>query len=126
MLLGEGREHAADLLIGEQRHAHAQHARLAARDPPHTVDRLLAVGEQAASAVEQLGAGLGELDASARSHQELHAERPLETGDRLGERRLADEQPQGRAAEVELLRDRYEIAQLSEFGVLRPLVADEQ
>jgi hypothetical protein len=56
----------------------------------------------------------------------LHAERPLETGDRLGERRLADEQPQGRAAEVELLRDRYEIAQLSEFGVLRPLVADEQ
>jgi hypothetical protein len=62
----------------------------------------------------------------ARSRQELRAERALETGDRLRERWLADEQPRGRAAEVELLRDRDEIAELPELGILRLRVADEQ
>ena len=57
-------------------------------------------------------AGPGQLDAPAPD-EELHAQLTLQALDLEAERRLGDAQPLGRPAEVQLLGDGHEVAQLS-------------
>ena len=56
-----------------------------------------------------------ELDAPARPDQQREPELVLERADLLAQRRLGDVQALGGAAEVQLLRDRDEVAKLAQF-----------
>jgi hypothetical protein len=79
--------------------------------------RLHGVGNglaDAAAPLEQDAAGLGELDAAATNEQ-LHPELSLEGEDLLAERRPADLEALGGPAEVQLLGDGDEVAQLSKL-----------
>lgn len=49
------------------------------------------------------------------AHEQLDAERALETTNLTTERRLRDEQARGRTSEVQLLRDSDEQVQLSQL-----------
>ena len=94
--------------------------RLASSPPTDCVvgDRLVEVGEQPARAVEQRAAGHRQLDAVRRAAQQLAADEPLERADLAAERRLGEVQPRRRAAEVELLGDRDERAQVPELDAV--------
>jgi hypothetical protein len=101
-------------MLGEERNPEPQHARLAAPDAAHPLDRLVLVGEQPPGLAEQLAAGLGELHAAPRPNEQLHVERPLEPRDRLRECRLADVQARRRPPEVQLLGHSHEVAKVPE------------
>ncbi|OCB46953.1 hypothetical protein A5721_12415 [Mycobacterium vulneris] len=62
---------------------------------------------------QQRGAGRGEGDGASVPVEQLHLEVALERLDLLRERRAGDPQTLGRAAEVQLLGDGDEIAQLA-------------
>jgi hypothetical protein len=78
-------------------------------------------GEDRARACEQHLAGGRKLDAARRAVQERHAELGLEPPDLLRERRLGDVQALGGAAEVALLGDRDERAEMPELHVRNAL-----
>lgn len=64
----------------------------------------------------QVGAtGRGEFDAAGRARQQRYAELALELTDLLGQWRLGDVQPVGGPAEVQLLADRDEVAQMTQL-----------
>ena len=72
-------------------------------------------GQDLAAALEQHLAGGRELDAARGPVQQRLAELGLEAADLLRERRLRDVQALGGAAEVPLLGDGDEVAQVSEL-----------
>jgi hypothetical protein len=65
--------------------------------------------------VEEYPPGLGELDTSPVTGEELNADGALELLDLLGETRLSDVEPFRRSAEMELLGDGDEIPELTEL-----------
>ena len=83
VLILERLQRRGDGRLGEQRDAHPDQADLAAPDRARRGDGVLEVGKQAAAAVQQFRAGLGELDAAPGPVQELHAEFSLEPRDGL-------------------------------------------
>ena len=72
-------------------------------------------GEDLAGALEQHLAGGSELDAAGGAVEQRLAELGLEAADLLRERRLRDVQPRSGAAEVPLLGDGDEVAQVPEL-----------
>jgi hypothetical protein len=68
--------------------------------------------QRLAALVEQDLARLGEADLPARACQQSHPHPPLQLLDRAGQRRLRDAKAGRGAAEVQLLRDRDEVAKL--------------
>ena len=85
---------------------------LAARRAARVLDRGVDRGEDLAAALEQHLAGGRELDAARGAVEQRLAELGLEAADLLRERRLRDVQPRGGAAEVPLLGDGDEVAQV--------------
>ena len=73
------------------------------------------LGDRAAGAREQRRARGRQLHPPRRAHEQHGAEIALELADRARERRLRHVQPRGGAAEVQLLGDRHEVAQLAEL-----------
>jgi hypothetical protein len=65
--------------------------------------------------LQQLKAGVGELDAPAGPLEELDAEHPFQPGDRLRQAGLADEQAGRRPPEMQFFGHAYEMAELPEF-----------
>ena len=65
--------------------------------------------QQLTRVVEEPLAAHGEGDMPAVAHEQRAAELALELADLLGERRLADVEPRGGAAEVQLVGDRDEV-----------------
>ena len=97
--------------------ADGEPAVLAARRAARVLDRGVDRGEDLAAALEQHLAGGRELDAARRAVAAGAPELGLEAADLLGERRLRDVQPLRGAAEVPLLGDGDEVAQLSQLHV---------
>jgi enamine deaminase RidA (YjgF/YER057c/UK114 family) len=60
--------------------------------------------------------GVRQLHLATRANEEVGAELGLELPDRDAQRRLCHVQADGRAAEVELLRDRHEVPQMAKLG----------
>ena len=96
-------------------------AGLAGADPARGVERALEPGEHPADVAEQHLARRRERDAPARAREERRADGGLQLADRVAERRLGHVQPLRRAAEVELLRDGDEVAEVVELHA-RPLI----
>ena len=92
-----------------------QSAGLAGVDPPRGGDRAVELAEQLTGVAQERLAGRGQLDPSARAGQQRAAELLLELAYLLAQRRLGDVQAGGGAAEMQLLCDRDEIAQLAKF-----------
>ena len=108
--LGERREQARDA-VGQL-----------APDRLRGRDRLVDVGEDPPGALEQRVAGERELHAVRRAPQQLAAQPALQRAYLAAQRRLGDEEPLGRAPEVQLLGDGDEgaqVAQLDRLGRLR-------
>ena len=84
-------------------------------------DGLVDVAQELARPVEERLAGERQLDLVGRAPQQLGAHQLLEGADLTAERGLRDVQPVGRAAEVELLGDRDERAQMSQLDCVRGL-----
>jgi hypothetical protein len=115
-LLAEGEDRGGDLRRQRRGagHADAQLAGFAALGAPGLFDRLVHLGED--------GAGFGQeaRPASVSSTRRLsrrnrHVHLALELADLLAQWRLRHAQPLGRAAEVQLVGDGDEIAQMAEF-----------
>ena len=81
-------------------------------DPRHHALELLDALDHATRLLEQQRTGWCELHAAGRAHQQLDAERRLERLDALAQRRLRDVQPRRGAAEMQLLGDGHEVAQV--------------
>jgi hypothetical protein len=95
--------------------ADAKAADLAFADPPSRGDRAVELGQDRAGVAQERRAGRGELNAPARPLQQEHAQLVLEPAQLLAQRGLGQMQPRGRAAEVQLLRDRDEVLQLAQL-----------
>ena len=95
--------------------ADGEAAVLAAGGTAGVLERGVDGGEDLAAAFEQHLAGGRELDAAGRPVQQRLAEFGLEAADLLREGWLGDVQPRGGAAEVALLGDGDEVAQVSEL-----------
>ena len=101
--------------VGERLpHAHAAADELAADRLRHR-DGLVDAAQDAARAVEQRLAGQRQLDAVRGAPEELDADELLERPDLAAQRRLREVQLLGGAAEVELLGDGHERAQVPEL-----------
>ena len=88
---------------------------LAARRAARVLDRRRRPRQDLRPALEQHLAGGRELDAARGAVQQRLPELGLEAADLLRERRLRDVQPRGGAAEVALLGDGDEVAQVPEL-----------
>src|SRR5215204_1978587 len=84
--------------------------------------RDVGLAEHPARLVEHGGAGGGQRDAPLSAVEQLHAELLLELAHLLAHRGLGDVEPFGRAAEMELLRDGYEVPQVSRLHYGFPFV----
>jgi hypothetical protein len=121
-----------DVDVGEARAPDAQHARQDVevgrgdepdREPPdfaasralrHAL-RTLRLRQDLAGVSEERTARGRQLDAALRPVEEHDSELLLELADLLAQRRLRDPHPRGRAAEVQLLRDGDEVAEVAEL-----------
>ncbi len=92
-----------------------QQARLAGVDPPRGGHGDVELGQHRPGVAQERLAGRGQLDAAAGAGQQADAELLLQAGDLLAERGLGDVQAGGGAAEVKLLGDGDEVAQLAKF-----------
>src|SRR5262249_15261048 len=97
---------------GAPAEADPQLSDLPRRGTLRVVPRSVKLGQSSAGTVEKRAAGLGEPDLARCPKQELGPELLLELSDRRAQRRLGHVQAIGGAAEVELLRDRDEVAQM--------------
>ena len=95
--------------------ADRQPADLAALHAPRLARRVLDRVEDLARAHEERRAGRGQLDLALVAQQQLRADLLLERADLLAQRRLGHVQALGRAAEVQLLGDGDEVAQVAEL-----------
>ncbi len=66
------------------------------------------------SAVEQVGARLGEVDAAPVPDQQRNTQLVLQTGQLRGQRRLGEVQPNGRTGHRPLLGDHHEVTELAQ------------
>jgi hypothetical protein len=98
--------------------AHAQPSELAGRGAPCVRFGAHELGQRPARAVEERLTGVREPDLPSRARQQIRSELLLQLADRDAERRLRHVQALGGAAEVELLRDRDEIAQVAKLDHL--------
>ncbi len=114
MIGGEPLRERGDGAGGEVRgDADPERAGLAGADAGHRALEPLDPLDDRPRLVEQHGPGGRQLDPARRPHEQLHAERRLERLDPLAERRLGDVQPLGGAAEVQLLGDGDEVAEVA-------------
>jgi hypothetical protein len=74
-------------------------------------------GERKRRLVEQRSARGGELDPSARAHEQRRTEGVLELADLTAQRRLRDVQARGGAAEMEFLSDGQEVAERARLEI---------
>ena len=86
---------------------------LARRRHLRRLDRPVDPLQDHAHLLVERAAGVGDRHAPLRAVEELHPELGLEARDLLAQGRLDDVQPLRRAPEVELLRDRDEVAQVA-------------
>lgn len=77
--------------------------------------RCLGVVQHTSSLGQQRGSGIGERDAPLAAVEEPHTELVLELSNLLADCRLGDVPPLGGTPEVQLVRDRNEIPEVSEF-----------
>ena len=103
------------LYIARADEADRQPADLAALDAPRLARRVLDGVEDLARAHEERRPGRGQLDLALVAQQQLRADLLLELADLLAQRRLGHVQALRRAAEVQLLGDGDEVAQVSEL-----------
>src|SRR5438067_1298595 len=66
---------------------------------------------------EKASTHLSELSTTGRSGKQLHAQIALQIDDRLAQRRLCNVQTLGRAAVMQLISKRYEVAEVVQFQV---------
>ena len=97
-----------------RREAESQRAGRAAVDPPGHVAGALDEREQPVGLVEEGAPGLGQRDPAVVALEQGHPDRALELLDLPAQRRLRHVEPLGRAAEVQLLGDGDEGADLVE------------
>ena len=90
-------------------------ADLAALDAPRLARRVLDGVEDLARAHEERRPGRGQLDLALVAQQQRRADLLLELADLLAQRRLGHVQALRRAAEVQLLGDGDEVAQVAEL-----------
>ena len=95
--------------------ADRQPADQALLDPLRLVPGLVDGGEDLAGPVEVRRPGIGQVDPPGGTAQQRHPQLGLELTDLLGQRRLGHVQPLGGPAEVPLLGDGDEVAQVTEF-----------
>ncbi len=88
---------------------------LAAPDPRCLLDVRTDLAQEVPAPLEERLARGRQRDAARRADEERASDQLLELADLLGERRLGHVQAAGRAAEVELLRDGDEVAQVPEL-----------
>ena len=88
---------------------------LAALHPPRLARGVLDGVEDLARAHEERRAGRGQLDLALVAQQQRRADLLLELADLLAQRRLGHVQALRRAAEVQLLGDGDEVAQVAEL-----------
>jgi hypothetical protein len=120
---GEPRRELGDRAGGHVRgDAQPEGAGLAGADPRHDALELLDALDDATRLVEQQRAGGRQLDAPRGADEQLDAQRGLERLDALAERRLRDVQARGGAAEVQLLGDGDEVAQVAQQVHRRPIM----
>jgi hypothetical protein len=75
----------------------------------------LRLRERAPCLDEKQASGVGQIDMPTGSVQEPNAQLLFEAADLLAQRRLGDTELRGRASEVQRVRDRHEVAKVSEF-----------
>src|SRR3954468_18589342 len=115
--LGDDRVHRrADEADGEPADLAPLHAAGFERRGLHGVEDL-------PRALEERGAGRGQLHAVLVAQQQLGADLLLELADLLAQRRLGHVQALGRAAEMQLLRDGDEVAEVAELHAAITLAA---
>ena len=95
--------------------ADRQPADLAALDAPGLARRVLDRVEDLPRPDQERLAGRGQLDLALVAQQQRRADLLLELADLLAQRRLGHVQALGRAAEVQLLGDDDEVAQVAEL-----------
>ena len=114
--LAEGLQPLGHAERDRRRHEpHVQRARLAAPDPRRLVDALLRRGQQPPRPLQERRARRRQRDRPRRARQQRRADDRLQPPDLLRERRLGHVQPPRRAAEVQLLGDRDEVAQVAQL-----------
>lgn len=89
--------------------------------PTRQQHRLVYLGQHLAGLVEEQPAGVGEFDAAVGALEQARTDFLLQRLDLLAQRRLGDPQALGGAAEVQLLGDGDEIAQVPEFHAAPPI-----
>ena len=109
---GERRKHRVGRGAGE---TDREPPVLAARGAAGVLNRGIDRRQNLSAPLEQYLAGGRELDAARGAVQERLAELGLEAADLLGERRLRDVKPRGGSAEMPLLGDGDEVAQMPEL-----------
>ena len=95
--------------------AHPQRPRLALVDALGVVGGPIEVGEDRPRVAQERVAGRSRLHAPARAREELHPELVLQQPDLVAQRRLRHVQPLRGPAEVQLLGDGDEVAELAEL-----------
>jgi hypothetical protein len=104
-----------DVQIGRRHEPDGQLADLAAAGAARRAHGALRVREHPAHLVEERMPRGGELDAAVRAMEQVDAELAFELSDLLAERRLRHVQARRGAAEVQLLRDGQEVAEVAEL-----------
>ena len=105
--------------LGKQRvrrragEAHREASELAARRPARVLGRAVDGRQDLTRPPQKHLAGRRELDPAGRAVQQCHAELGLQPSDLLRKRRLGDVQALGGAAEVALLGDGDEVAEMA-------------
>ena len=116
-LPAEGEDRGGDLRRQRRGagHADAQLAGFAALGTPGLFDGFVHPGEDRAGFGQEGAAGLGQRHPAAVAQEQAHVHFAFELADLLAQWRLRHAQPLGRAAEVQLVGDGDEIAQMAEF-----------
>ena len=95
--------------------AHAQRPGLPLVDAARVVRGAVEVGQDRARVAQEGLAGRRHLHAPARPREELAAQLVLQQPDLVAQRRLGHVEPLGGAAEVQLLGDGHEVAELTQL-----------
>jgi hypothetical protein len=95
---------------------------LASRRAPCRIKSMLELGKDRAGIVEKSTPGVGQLDTTRFSAEELHIELAFDRLDALTERRLLHAKPLRRPGDVSFLGNSDEILQVPEFhGIFRQI-----
>ena len=111
VVLDRGQDRAQRLGAGHRGVAEPDCSGDAGSGETGALGRALERGERQWRLVAERTPGGGEFDATARPDEQVGAQRALELVDLVAQRRLGDVQARGCPAEMQLLRDRQEVAQ---------------